>query len=240
MALTKTAMKRDENIHSGKQKRSFLKTPARTLTAAIVISSLSVTTTRAQSLDSYAAEIKIYGGLSKLCSQLPGIDVCRYAVGEWKPNELERVKALSPYCIESCGYDIFGFVRTSSNEREYPVVKTKDFEPSAPTRGTEASLYPVAIEIVKYEGCSGCPLIKSFPLKAEIKSPGAKIEMQSLGRGTFYIPSEFRRRALNGSIKDGVVISYTLSRNSEEMQLSAAAIEEYAKMLRSLSYDKIK
>jgi hypothetical protein len=233
-------MKRDEEVHAGKQKKGFHTSPTHTLLTAIFISSLSITTAKAQSLDSYAAEIKIYGGLSKLCSQLPGIDICKYAVGEWKQNELEKVKALSPYCIESCGYDVFGFVRTSSNDREYPVVKTKDFDPSAPNRGTEASLYPVVIEIVKYEGCSGCPLIKSFPLKAEIKSPGAKIELQSLGGGMFYIPSEFRRRALNGSIKDGAVISYTLSRNSEEMRLSAVAIEEYAKMLRSLSYDKIK
>ena len=233
-------MKRDENVHPGKQKKGFLSSPTHTLVAAIFISSLSITTAKAQSLDSYAAEIKIYGGLSKLCSQLPGIDICKYAVGDWKPNELERVKALSPYCIESCGYDAFGFVRTSSNEREYPVVKTKDFDPSAPNRGTEASLYPVAIEIVKYEGCSGCPLIKSFPLKAEITSPGTKIELPSLGRGTFYIPSEFRRRVLNGSIKVGAIISYTLSRSSEDMRLSTAAIDEYAKMLRSLSYDKIK
>ena len=204
------------------------------------IASPDIGQVKAQSLDDYVAEIKISGGLKNLCDKISTIDICKYAVGEWKPSELARVKALSPFCIETCGYDIFGFVRTSSNEREYPVVKTKDFDPSAPNRGTEASLYPVAIEIVKYEGCSGCPLIKSFPLKAELISPGTKIELPSLGRGTFYIPSEFRRRVLNGSIKDGAAISYTLSRNSEEMRLSAVAIEEYAKMIRYLSYDKIK
>ncbi len=233
-------MKRTSKITGRRQKGKAFSISACIFSVITVITSLDTDETKAQNLDDYAAEIKISGGLTALCVKMPGIDICKYAVGDWKPNELERVKALSPYCIESCGYDVFGFVRTSSSEREYPVVKTKDFDPSAPNRGTEASLYPVAIEIVKYEGCSGCPLIKSFPLKAEITSPGTKIELPSLGRGTFYIPSEFRRRVLNGSIKDGAIISYTHSRSSEDMRLSAAAIDEYAKMLRSLSYDKIK
>ena len=233
-------MKRDKDNCDSIRKRNYCSKIACVFAAATFVSSLYIDKAKAQSLDDYIAEIKISGGLTKLCDKISTIDICKYAVGEWKPNELARVKALSPYCIETCGYDIFGFVRTSSNEREYPVVTTKDFDPSAPNRGTEASIYPVAVEIVKYDGCSGCPLIKSFPLKAALKTPGTTIAMPSLGRGTFYIPSEFRRRVLNGSIKDGVVISYTLSRSSEDMRLSVAAIEEYAKMLRSLSYDRIK
>ena len=84
-------------------------------------------------------------------------------------------------------------MQTSNGQKEYPLVVTKDFDPSHPSKGIEFKLFPVAMNIHKYEGCAGCPHIKSFPISARLVTLKNEIvELPLIARGTFYLPKKFR------------------------------------------------
>ena len=62
------------------------------------------------SLDYRIVELKEARSLAALCAKDPQIKECRFAIGEWKPNELERVKLEVPACFDQCMLDVFGFL----------------------------------------------------------------------------------------------------------------------------------
>ena len=202
---------------------------------------VSGTTASANGLDDHYWEISKFGGLAGLCREKPQIQECAFGIGDWKPALLEKVKASSPFCIEDCGLDSFGFVQRSSGGREFPVVVTKDFDPSKPSKGINFSLFPVAIEIYKYTGCAGCPHIKKYPTSAVATLGVQRIDLPLLGRGVFYLPSSFRRYVLNG-LGDGRKIGIEIGEDeSKEIGfISDKAGAEYAKMLKALSYHLVR
>ena len=198
------------------------------------------TTVQANSLDDHYLEIRKFGGLAGLCREKPEIEECNYGIGDWKPELLEKVKASSPFCIEDCGLDYFGFVQKSGGDREFPVVVTKDFDPSKPSKGINFSLFPVAIEIYKYEGCAGCPHIKKFPTSAVAVIGSERVLLPLLGRGVFYLPSSFRRYALGGLESARQIAVEIDARDSREIgYISSRAATEYAIMLKALNYHLI-
>ena len=124
---------------------------------------LLINSVQAEGLDDAFHLIKQAGGLTQLCTSNPRIAECKFAIGKWKPQELERVKAMAPYCYEQCEYDQYGFVKSSSGGSEFPMVVTKDFDGSSASRGVEFFMFPVALTTYKYDGCVGCSLIKKIP-----------------------------------------------------------------------------
>ena len=210
---------------------------ARVLTGSLAAFLLAAPAARSVSLDSYYDEIKSYGGLTKLCEAEPEIDECKYAVGEWKPKDLQRAKNRSPFCVNTCKHDFFGFVQSPVGNREYPVVRTKDFSPGATSKGVEIYLFPVATKVYEYRACNGCNHIRTFPIRLSSKIGGKTITMPLIGRGTFYIPSQFREMALRG-VKENPELTLTMSDDRETTaQISVKAMREYSKMLRALRYD---
>lgn len=121
---------------------------------------------RSTSLDYNIVALKEARSLQVLCAQNPQIKECRFAIGEWKPEEPERVKLEVPICFDQCMLDVFGFYKDPDTLREIPAVRTKDFDAAAPSRGFEAVFYPVALRLFRYEGCAGCALIYQYPTKA--------------------------------------------------------------------------
>ena len=201
----------------------------------------SGTTVSANGLDDHYWEISKFGGLAGLCREKPQIQECALGIGDWKPALLEKVKASSPFCIEDCGLDSFGFVQRSSGGREFPVVVTKDFDPSKPSKGINFSLFPVAIEVYKYTGCTGCPHIKKFPTSAVAILGAQRINLPLLGRGVFYLPSSFRRYLLKSLVDDRKVgIEIGEDESKEIGSISGKAASEYAKMLKALSYHLVR
>jgi len=191
------------------------------------------------SLDSHYDELKIHGGLAGLCRVKPDIAECRIAIGEWKPSELSRVKAISPFCVDTCKHDVFGFVQSSLGDREYPVVSTKDFSPTSASKGVEISLLPVALKAYEYNACNGCNHIQTFPVGLTALLNGKSVVLPVIGRGIFYIPSEFRRYVLAQANK---MITLTLQMPNDQSvnaRISSKALIEYTKMLRTLDYDKV-
>ena len=69
------------------------------------------------------------------------------------------------FCIENCQLDTFGFVQTSNGQKEYPLVVTKDFDPSHPSKGIEFKFMKKAMKSFKIN-CKGSwtkdPKIKPF------------------------------------------------------------------------------
>ena len=191
------------------------------------------------SLDNHFEKIKIKGGLTALCKSQPSIDECKEAIGEWKPKELEIVKTKSLFCIENCELDTFGFIQTSDGSREYPMVVTKDFDPSHPSKGIEFKMFPVAMSIHKYKGCAGCPHIKSFPIKANlITSTNELVELPLIGRGTFYLPKKFRNNALYCSTNNcELSIETDFVTKKVIKKISKKSVLAYSDMLKTLNYD---
>ena len=195
-----------------------------------------------ESLDNHFEKIKSKGGLTSLCKSEPFIDECSKAIGEWKPKELERVKTRSLFCIENCQLDTFGFVQTSDGQREYPLVVTKDFDPSHPSKGIEFKIFPVAMNIHKYEGCSGCPHIKSFPISARLMtSKNEIVELPLIARGTFYLPKKFRDEALFCSKKDcELSVEADFVNNKVTKSISKKSVTAYSDMLKALNYHLVR
>jgi hypothetical protein len=191
----------------------------------------------ASSLDTRFSELRHHGGMAHFCVSNPTVGECTIAIGEWKPVELETVMSQSVQCTDTCPLDTFGFVYSSNGSRVFPQVATKDFDGGAPSRGIEFRLFPVAVEILKYDGCAGCPLIKTSPQSVEVNTNAGKISLPLLGYGVFYLPRTFRSLALaNAGSGLGIEIIVDLGKAKEKRTISPSAVKEYAKMLIALNY----
>lgn len=215
----------------------------RIATAVALFTVLGSPSVRAQgfqstSLDYRIVELKEARSLAALCSKDPQIKECRLAIGEWKPDELERVKLDVPACFDQCMLDVFGFHKDSESFREIPAVRTKDFDAAAPSRGFEVTFYPVALRLFRYEGCAVCALIYQYPTKAMARMDGQSFNLPMLARGGYYMPSGLRRIIISSP---GSPLSFiaTTSEGEFTVNISSKAVAEYAKMLRLLNYDKV-
>ena len=193
---------------------------------------------RSTSLDQNIIALKEARSLAALCVRDPQIRECRYAIGEWKPEELERVKLEVPICFDQCMLDVFGFYKDPDTSREIPAIRTKDFDGSAPSRGFEAVFYPVALRLFRYEGCAGCALIYQYPTKVTAQINGQSDGLSILARGGYYIPSGLRRAIINAP-SSPLILRATTSEGDFMVNISTKAVSEYAKMLRLLQYDKV-
>ena len=193
---------------------------------------------RSTSLDQNIIALKEERSLAALCVRDPQIRECRYAIGEWKPEELERAKLEVPICFDQCMLDVFGFYKDPDTPREIPAIRTKDFDGSAPSRGFEAVFYPVALRLFRYEGCAGCALIYQYPTKVTAQINGQSYGLPILARGGYYIPSGLRRAIINAP-SSPLILRATTSEGDFMVNISTKAVSEYAKMLRLLQYDKV-
>lgn len=193
---------------------------------------------RSTSLDYNIVALKESRSLAALCAKDPKIKECQFAIGEWKPEELERVKLEVPICFDQCMLDVFGFYKDPDTSREIPAVRTKDFDGSAPSRGFEAVFYPVALRLFRYEGCAGCALIYQYPTMVTAKINGQSYSLPILARGGYYMPSGLRRTIINGPTSP-LTLQATTSEGDFTVNISSKAVSEYAKMLRLLKYDQV-
>ena len=193
---------------------------------------------RSTSLDQNIIALKEARSLAALCVRDPQIRECRYAIGEWKPEELERAKLEVPICFYQCMLDVFGFYKDPDTSREIPAIRTKDFDGSAPSRGFEAVFYPVALRLFRYEGCAGCALIYQYPTKVTAQINGQSYGLPILARGGYYIPSGLRRAIIN-TPSSLLTLRATTSEGDFMVNISTKVVSEYAKMLRLLQYDQI-
>ena len=205
---------------------------------AWMISPVFVQAFKPTSLDQNIVLLKESGSLAALCAKDPEIKECKFAIGEWKPNELERAKLEVPMCFDQCMLDVFGFYKDPDTSREIPAVRTKDFDGSAPSRGFEAVFYPVALRLFRYEGCAGCALIYQYPTKVIAKLNSQSYSLPMLVRGGYYIPSSLRRAMIH-SQNSPLTLQATTSEGDFTVNISAIASGEYTKMLRLLHYDKV-
>ena len=190
------------------------------------------------SLDDHYHTIKSYGSLTELCLARPHIKECKVAIGRWKPDELEKVKSLSPFCYQQCEHDQYGFIKSPESGQEYPMVVTKDFDGSSASRGVEFFLYPVAMTTYKYKGCTGCSLVKTYPSSVQIIKTGNQIiALPRLARGTFYMTTEARNHALS---QPELKVRLNFNKDNEIRRISSKALSAYKEMLKSLHYDKIR
>ena len=191
------------------------------------------------SLDEKISELKEAGSLSKLCS-LEGnkIRECEIAIGEWKPRDLENAKSYAATCFDQCMLDVFGFYRDTNSGRDIPAVRTKDFDGTAPSRGFEATFYPVALKVFRYEGCAGCELIYQYPTKLIAEYGGKSYEMPILARGGYYIPSGLRKAIANDPGKE-LTLKATISEGEHNVNISNKTVKEYSRLLTVLKYDLV-
>lgn len=193
---------------------------------------------RSTSLDYNIVALKESRSLAALCAKNPQIKECQFAIGEWKPEELERVKLEVPICFDQCMLDVFGFYKDPDTSREIPAVRTKDFDGSAPSRGFEAVFYPVALRLFHYEGCAGCALIYQYPTKVTARINGQSYGLPILARGGYYVPSALRRAIINVP-SSPLTLQATTSEGDFTVNISSKTVSEYAKMLRLLQYDQV-
>jgi hypothetical protein len=194
--------------------------------------------TRSVSLDQKVVELKEARSLAALCAQEPQIKECQFAIGEWKPSELERAKIEAPSCFDQCMLDVFGFYKDPDTSREIPAVRTKDFDGAAPSRGFEVTFYPVAIRLLRYEGCAGCALIYQYPTKVTARINGQSFVLPVIARGGYYVPSGLRR-AILASSSSPLTLDARTTEGQYTVNISAKALSAYAEMLRLLNYDKV-
>lgn len=193
---------------------------------------------RSVSLDQRVVELKEARSLAALCQQEPQVKECQFAIGEWKPAELERVKLEAPACFDQCMLDVFGFYKDPDTSREIPAVRSKDFDGAAPSRGFEVTFYPVAMRLLRYEGCAGCALIYQYPTKVTARINGQSYNMPILARGGYYVPSGLRR-AILASPSSALVLDVRTTEGQFKVNISAKALSAYAEMLRLLKYDQV-
>ncbi len=189
-----------------------------------------------ETLDNFLLELKREKSLTSLCKKNLKILECKKAIGEWKPEKFERAKLEVPTCFDQCMLDAFGFYRNSQSGKEIPAVRTKDFDASAPSRGFEATLFPIAIKIFRYEGCAGCALTYQYPTKLVAEHGENTFELTILTRGGYYLPATLRRSILRDPSKE---LQFRAKTTEGEfiMEISAKAVSEYIKMLKLLKYD---
>ncbi len=216
---------------------------SRALATSFLATVLSLTAAQAQSFRSTSLDYNIVAlkgsrSLAAPCVKDPQIKECHFAIGAWKPEELERVKLEVPICFDQCMLDVFGFYKDPETSREIPAVRTKDFDSSAPSRGFEAVFYPVALRLFRYEGCAGCALIYQYPTKVTAQINGQSYGLPILARGGYYIPSGLRRAIINAP-SSPLTLRATTSEGDFMVNISTKAVGEYAKMLRLLQYDQV-
>ena len=189
-----------------------------------------------ETLDNFLPELKREKSLTSLCKKNLRILECQKAIGEWKIEKFERAKLEVPACFDQCMLDAFGFYKDSQSGKEIPAVRTKDFDASAPSRGFEATLFPVAIKIFRYEGCAGCALTYQYPTKLVAEHGKNTFVLPLLTRGGYYLPATFRKSILRDPSKE---LQFRAKTTEGEfiMEISAKAISEYIKMLKLLKYD---
>ena len=202
---------------------------------------LLIQSVHAEGLDDAFHLIKKAGGLTQLCVSNPEIEECKLAIGKWKPQELEKVKAMAPYCYEQCEYDQYGFVKSSGGGPEFPMVVTKDFDGSSASRGVEFFMFPVALKTYKYDGCVGCSLTKRYPSRVDIVQGGSRlIQLPRLSRGTFYMTSAARGYAMKLSrSSEDMLVRLSFNEDVETRRISKMALRSYSLMLSSLKYDLV-
>ena len=189
-----------------------------------------------ETLDNFLVELKKERSLTSLCKKDLKILECQKAIGSWKPEKFERVKIEVPACFDQCMLDAFGFYRDSQSGKDIPAVRTKDFDASAPSRGFEAILFPVAIKIFRYEGCAGCALTYQYPTKLVAEHGKNTFNLSLLTRGGYYLPSTLRKSILKDPSK---ALQFRAKTTEGEfiMEISEKSISEYTKMLKLLKYD---
>ena len=189
-----------------------------------------------ETLDNFLVELKKERSLTSLCKKDLKILECQKAIGSWKPEKFERVKLEVPACFDQCMLDAFGFYRDSQSGKDIPAVRTKDFDASAPSRGFEATLFPVAIKIFRYEGCAGCALTYQYPTKLVAEHGKKSFNLPLLTRGGYYLPSTLRKSILKDPSK---ALQFRAKTTEGEfiMEISEKSISEYTKMLKLLKYD---
>ena len=189
-----------------------------------------------ETLDNFLVELKKERSLTSLCKKDLKILECQKAIGSWKPEKFERVKLEVPACFDQCMLDAFGFYRDSQSGKDIPAVRTKDFDASAPSRGFEATLFPVAIKIFRYEGCAGCALTYQYPTKLVAEHGKNTFNLSLLTRGGYYLPSTLRKSILKDPSK---ALQFRAKTTEGEfiMEISEKSISEYTKMLKLLEYD---
>lgn len=194
--------------------------------------------TRPISLDQKVVELKEARSLAALCAQEPQIKECQFAIGEWKPVELERAKMEAPTCFDQCMLDVFGFYKDPDTSREIPAVRTKDFDGVAPSRGFEVTFYPVALRLLRYEGCAGCALIYQYPTKVTARINGQSFDLPIIARGGYYVPSGLRR-AILASPSSQLTFDARTTEGQFTVNISGKALKAYAEMLQLLKYDQV-
>tara|TARA_A100001035_G_scaffold248940_1_gene219330 strand:+ start:729 stop:1433 length:705 start_codon:yes stop_codon:yes gene_type:complete len=189
-----------------------------------------------ETLDNFLVELKRERSLTSLCKKDLKILECQKAIGGWKPEKFERVKLEVPACFDQCMLDAFGFYRDSQSGKDIPAVRTKDFDASAPSRGFEATLFPVAVKIFRYEGCAGCALTYQYPTNLVAEHGGETFNLPLLTRGGYYLPSTLRKSILKDPSKE---LQFRAKTTEGEfiMEISKKSISEYTKMLKLLEYD---
>ena len=120
--------------------------------------------------------------------------------------------------------------------KDIPAVRTKDFDATAPSRGFEATLFPVAVKIFRYEGCAGCALTYQYPTKLVAEHGKNTFNLPLLTRGGYYLPSTLRKSILKDPSKE---LQFRAKTTEGEfiMEISEKSISEYTKMLKLLEYD---
>lgn len=194
-------------------------------------------TSRSASLDQKILELKEARSLASLCAKEPYIKECQFAIGEWKPAELERAKMEAPACFDQCMLDVFGFYKDPETLREIPAVRTKDFDGAAPSRGFEITFYPVAVRLLRYEGCAGCALIYQYPTRVTARINGQSYTLPILARGGYYIPSGLMRAILTAA-PSPLTFDAQTTEGRFTVNISVKALRSYVEMLRLLKYDQ--
>ncbi len=191
-----------------------------------------------ETLDNFIVELKEIGSLHKLCEQNLNIIECRDAIGEWKPEKFARAKFDTTSCFDKCRLDSFGFYRNSLTGKDIPAVRTKDFDPSAPSRGFEATFFPVALKMFRYEGCAGCALTYQYPIKLDAMLGNKVFTLPILTRGGYYIPSTFREQLIKDPSQELKLRAKT-TEGEFIMEISDKTVSEYLRMLGLLNYNQI-
>ena len=191
-----------------------------------------------ESLDNYLVELKQIGSLTSLCKEDLRIIECKKAIGDWKPEKFARAKLEAPACFDRCMLDSFGFYKDSQTGKEIPAVRTKDFDASAPSRGFEATLYPIAVRLFRYEGCAGCALTYQYPVKLNAEIGKESFSLPILTRGGYYLPSGLRKLILKDPSQQFKFRAKT-TEGEFVMYISEKSVAEYVRMLKLLNYDQV-